>query len=205
MFEREYSGTVLQLGIPHIKVKCLVFIWPDKAKFTWRLYGELLLKWDNYFSLPPYYSQVLLLRAKWLYLHGVCMWLQPQLWPWRSTNIKIETRVLIQLWLFVIWTYMPCFSHSTSHVRKRARGRQPVGLIFCLCPLTAIMEAIFEYTSHDDVIRWKLFSALLAFCAGNSPVTGEFPSQRPATRGFDVFFYLRLNKRLSKQSRRRGF
>ena len=26
------------------------------------------------------------------------------------------------------------------------------------------------------------FSALLAFCAGNSPVTGEFPSQRPVTR-----------------------
>ena len=35
---------------------------------------------------------------------------------------------------------------------------------------------------------------------GNSPVTGEFPSQRPVTRSSDVFFYLRLNKRLSKQS-----
>ena len=28
---------------------------------------------------------------------------------------------------------------------------------------------------------------------------GEFPAQRPVTRSFDVFFYLRLNKRLSKQ------
>ena len=37
-------------------------------------------------------------------------------------------------------------------------------------------------------------------CEGNSPVTGEFPSQRPVTRNFDVFFELRLNKRLSKQS-----
>ena len=45
------------------------------------------------------------------------------------------------------------------------------------------------------------FSALLALCAGNSPVTGGFPSQRPVTRSFDVFFDLRLNKRLSKQSR----
>ena len=35
-------------------------------------------------------------------------------------------------------------------------------------------------------------SALLALCAGNSPVTGEFPSQRPVTRNFDVFFDLRL-------------
>ena len=41
---------------------------------------------------------------------------------------------------------------------------------------------------------------LLALCTGNSPVTGEFFSQRPVTRSFDVFFYLRLNKRLSKQS-----
>ena len=43
------------------------------------------------------------------------------------------------------------------------------------------------------------FALLAAFCAGNLPVTGEFPSQRPMTRGFDVFFDLRLNKRLSKQ------
>ena len=40
------------------------------------------------------------------------------------------------------------------------------------------------------------FSALLAFCEGNPPVTGGFPSQRPGTRSFDIFFDLRLNKRL---------
>ena len=46
----------------------------------------------------------------------------------------------------------------------------------------------------------ETFYALLALCAGNSPVTGEFPAQRPATRRFDVFFDLRLNKGFSKQS-----
>ena len=46
----------------------------------------------------------------------------------------------------------------------------------------------------------ETFSALLAIYAGNSPVTGEFPSQRAVTRSFDVFFDLRLNERLSKQS-----
>ena len=46
----------------------------------------------------------------------------------------------------------------------------------------------------------ETFSAVLALRAGNSPVTGEFPNQRPVTRSFDVFFDLRLNKRLSKQS-----
>ena len=46
----------------------------------------------------------------------------------------------------------------------------------------------------------ETFSALLTLCEGNSPVTGEFPSQRPVTWSFDVFFDMRLNKRLSKQS-----
>ena len=40
----------------------------------------------------------------------------------------------------------------------------------------------------------ETFSALLARCAGNSPVTGEFPSQRALTRNYDAFFELRLNK-----------
>ena len=44
-------------------------------------------------------------------------------------------------------------------------------------------------------------SASLALCAGNSPVTGEFPSQRSVTRSLDVFFDLRLNKQMRKQSR----
>ena len=39
-------------------------------------------------------------------------------------------------------------------------------------------------------------SALLAICAGNSPITGEFPAQRPVARGYYVFFDLRLNKLL---------
>ena len=47
--------------------------------------------------------------------------------------------------------------------------------------------------------QMETFSALLAICAGNSPVTGELPAQRPVTRRFDVFFDLRLNKPLSKQ------
>ena len=48
----------------------------------------------------------------------------------------------------------------------------------------------------------ETFSMLLALCEGKPPVTGGFPSQRPARQSFDVFFDLNLNKRLSKQSRR---
>ena len=48
----------------------------------------------------------------------------------------------------------------------------------------------------------EAFSALLALYEGNSPVTGEFPSQKPVTRIL-VFSFLCLNKRLSKPSTRR--
>ena len=43
----------------------------------------------------------------------------------------------------------------------------------------------------------ETLSALLAICAGNLPVTGEFPAQRPVTRSFDIFFDLHPNKLLS--------
>ena len=43
-----------------------------------------------------------------------------------------------------------------------------------------------------DVAWWRhqmeTFSALLAICAGNSPVHGEFPAQRPVTWSFDIYF-----------------
>ena len=59
-------------------------------------------------------------------------------------------------------------------------------------------------TSSNTTIWWRhqmeTFSALLALCEGNPLVTSGFPSQRLVTWSFDVFFDLRLNKRLSKQS-----
>ena len=60
-------------------------------------------------------------------------------------------------------------------------------------------STVFRLNSeHDDVIKWKHFPRNWPFvCAGNSPVNGEFPAQRPVTRNFDVFFNLRRNKWLS--------
>ena len=69
-----------------------------------------------------------------------------------------------------------------------------------------ICRTILPCCAIDRFMPWwrhqmETFSALLALCAGNSPVTGEFPSQRPVRRSFlEVFIDLRLNKRLSKQS-----
>ena len=75
--------------------------------------------------------------------------------------------------------------------------------------LLALVMAIYNITHHHILPWWRhqmeTISALLTLCAGNSSVTGEFPAQRPVTRGFDVFFDLRLNKHLSKQSWCRWF
>ena len=46
---------------------------------------------------------------------------------------------------------------------------------------------------HDDVIKWKYFLHYWPFVRGNSLITSEFPSQRPVTWSFDVFFDLCLN------------
>ena len=46
----------------------------------------------------------------------------------------------------------------------------------------------------------EAFSASLALCARNSPVTVNYPHKGPVTRSFGVFFDLCRNKRLSKQS-----
>ena len=52
---------------------------------------------------------------------------------------------------------------------------------------------------HDDVINGNIFPVTGHLC-GEFTGPGEFPAQRPVTWSFDVFFDLRLNKRLSKQS-----
>ena len=85
--------------------------------------------------------------------------------------------------------------HFTGSYYKLTKQRSH---ILCLNKLVSKMLTNYMYymmTSPNGNI-----SALLALCAGNSPVTGEFPSQRPVTRSFDVFFDLRLNKSLRKQS-----
>ena len=83
-----------------------------------------------------------------------------------------------------------------------AMKRSVIRLSYPLCMLTGFFQS---ESCPKAWRRHQTFAALLAICAGNSPFTGELPAQWPATRSFDVFFDLRLNKRLSKQSWGWGF
>ena len=57
-----------------------------------------------------------------------------------------------------------------------------------------LVSCVVMTTSNGNIFR------VTGLCAGNSPVTGEFPAQRPVPRSFEVFFDPRLNKPLNKQS-----
>ena len=78
----------------------------------------------------------------------------------------------------------------TYEVAVNAEGAHPSsGRAHCCCWR-------FKYSKSWWRHEMETFSALMAICAGNSPV----PAQRPVTRSFDIFFDLRPNKRLSKRS-----
>ena len=101
------------------------------------------------------------------------------------------------------WQHHACdvyHTHTTAHDPWRhSTNVYPVITIFRISHCKYFGEycgKFYTWWRH----QMETFSALLAFCVGNSPVTGEFPSPRPVTRRFDVFFTLHLCKRLSKQS-----
>ena len=95
-------------------------------------------------------------------------------------------------------------SHMTSKTHNRHLVHSPSPVSYGVSIIS-----IFEKTNHGVMgpnlyYSWwhhqmETFSMLRAICAWFSSVAGEFPAQKPVMQGFDVFFDLRLNKRLSKQ------
>ena len=99
-------------------------------------------------------------------------------------------------------------SNYSDHWRMYASPWLGELKLFDVLPINSYNK--YQFSSIVGEYTWwchqmETFSALLTLCAGNSPVTGEFPYQRPVTRSFDVFFDLRLNQQLSKQWRRCWF
>ena len=111
-----------------------------------------------------------------------------------------------------IYTYI-CILNANVHHGHRTIVCDFFTLTQLGCFISVILRVfrlkstpIFVNKPWDTQWRHQMetFSALLALCAGNSPVPGEFLSQRPVTRSFDVFFDLSLNKQLSIRNRDAG-
>ena len=96
--------------------------------------------------------------------------------------------------LLINWKYYS--TESRLHLRCNRNNNV---IYFATYIILALVTSI-SWWRH----QMEIFSALLSFCEGNPQETGGFPSQRPVTRSFDVFFDLWV-KRVSKQSRRRWF
>ena len=99
--------------------------------------------------------------------------IQQNLWP-VSPSSWCRVTMTIHRSMYMFWGQLRYDPEAKSHMSLR--------------------QSAFMMTSSNGNIF-----LLLAICAGNSPVPGEFPTQRPETRSFDVYFVLRPNKRFSKQ------
>ena len=123
-------------------------------------------------------------------------------------------------------SYVNVVGWQSSAIKKNACGWLVLSrLVICSIQMwTSQLSIFFVYSSRPfwqnchtvnntlvfpdlslDARSWRRHqmetcSALLVLREGNPPATGGFPSQRPVTWSFDVFFDLRLNIRLSKQS-----
>ena len=129
------------------------------------------------------------------------------LWLYSYTNDKLSASYAIQIvpsaqstqnLLAPVWSVLGSLFRSVIY----DKSGESIGLS---CASYYHTRSKWFTISLGMSIWWRhqmeIFSAILAICAGNSPVPGEFPAQRPVTRSFDVCFDLRPNKRLSKQWR----
>ena len=128
--------------------------------------------------------------------------LSKQLWGWwfetLSRSFWRHCNAFVK-WTPVQWEHRKTGQHpSPSHrllyrvelytfIHGRAVGVRDL----CVTAMSESCEVRIWLKCQEIVSSWwrhqvEAFSALLGFCAGNSPVTGEFPSQRPVTRSYDV-------------------
>ena len=92
--------------------------------------------------------------------------------------------------------------HFNLQIRKVRHGNGETKMwwtrpLYCTYSVGHCSLFLRHYYIHDDVIKWKHFPRYWPFVRGMS---GEFPAQRPVTWSVGVFFDLRLNKLLNKQS-----
>ena len=123
----------------------------------------------------------------------------------RSVDVTVCRRFGLSMFRFVRVLVWQRFGLSTFRFVEVLVVDVSVCRRFDQLPIHILKPQCSEFPMTWWRHQMETFSALVALFEGNSPVTGEFPSHRPVTRSFDVFFDLRLSKRFYKQSRRWWF
>ena len=146
--------------------------------------------------IPRKMHTVFTLRCFVVVIHWLIFPYPSGLLHWYCGNLTIAPVPAKQPWW--IWINTSCeFIMNDCIITTKQSTTKPcayfLGYTVCL-----IKYAHDWALLHGDVIKWKHFPRYWPFFAGNSPVPGEFPTQRPVTRSFDVFFDLRLNKPVCK-------
>ena len=127
------------------------------------------------------------------------------------SDIFCNWRYIIWLGLWLVSLALSCVPISNNQSDHKfqltctCRWNKPWGEIWDLKEWwwSTGIENTSAVTNNLKDTWWRhqmeTFSTLLVLCEGNPLVTGEFPSQRPVTWSFDIFYELRLYKRMYKQ------
>ena len=107
---------------------------------------------------------------------------------WQQWERETPDSMMMIRWVMNISSRSPklhraSLTHTNPHIARKTRKVRVIDVFYGWYDCHGFN--VMKYRSWWRHQR-ETFCALLALCAGNSPVTGEFPSQRPVTRSFDV-------------------
>ena len=116
------------------------------------------------------------------------------------------TPSVIWFWLFyllMICCHADIYNFKCKHKAGIIAFKFKCFIGFIYCPIDE--NLYWKSIVHDDVIKWKQFPRYWPFVQGIHRWPVNSPHKGQSCGSFDVFFDLRLNKRLSKPSWGRWF
>ena len=127
---------------------------------------------------------------------------------WTGCRCQLpSTHEVVFFYHCVLWPQWKCWLNSGAFSLHMTRtpcqctcGKPGVESSISSYPIVSTWMVTQSTLSHSTMTssNGNIFRVTGPLC-GEFTGPGEFPTQRPVTRSFDVFFDLHLNKRLSKQ------
>ena len=159
----------------------------------------VLVSWSSFLQyIPRNMHTVFALLCFVVVIHWLIFPYPSGLLHWHCGNLTIAPVPAKQPWW--IWINTSCeFIMNDCITTTKQSTTKPCAYFL---GYTVVWNHWAMFMNHEWIIMTSSngnFSALLAFFAVHTLVTGESPSQRPVTQNFDIFFDLGPNKRLRKE------